>query len=713
MRVATYSDPNAAAKGSAFAVLMLVLIVALGSSALHSLMNHFVPQLHTSIALLWLLTYVAAFFGLMFSHGINWISWLARYRLLLVVVLFGTAISVSWSLDAAVSAERVVHLLGSSIIAIYLGFMVPLLTTLRISAVVLGVIMVASIAAAYIMPELGLQEYEGQIVWSGILNSKNALGFWAAIAVLLYVTLSESSNTFLLKVLCYLMAVVSLFVLIKSESATSLLAMLVAGSLSLYIYIAIRFQLGFVRMVVLALLMAGLVGFVLSNISTAELVGRTGDLTGRGEVWRQTWKLIMEKPVTGYGYGSIWFPNDATLWIQQSLTDFTWVVYHAHNGFLQVASEIGLPLSCIALIMVAQQLIEIFYCQYERQQVGVLFVLAFVVAYLISNFSEARFLVNRELYWIFFLALPISMLRQINVVSVDELEPDNTDKPWGAAKGRAWGHHQTVPGKPWLNPKPQNNNPALSANAAKRAALAAGAGIGAVAAGSEQLQLGVDESDLNASLDSATDFAMNDDIDDFDLSDFDDATLDNTQSAVFDESLAQNDTAQEELQNDPIDRAPEATEITEAEEAVEAAQDTRNNVDEDHNDFTLDNTAHVDELLHDDRVIEVDDHYDAFDVEEEPLDGDRFDKTMLPETPLHDVASLDIPLDDLNDSGDHADVENFTDTHDFTDSGDFTDAGDLTDNNSFSDIEDLTDADDTENLDDTNQTSDSADPPRS
>ena len=200
----------------------------------------------------------------------------------------------------------------------------------------------------------------------------------------------------------------------------------------------------------MAVLFVGLVGLAISNIDTAELLGRTGDLTGRGEVWRQTWKLIMDKPLTGYGYGALWFPNDATLWIQQSLTDFSWIVYHAHNGFLQVASEIGLPLSCVALLMVAQQLVEIFYCQYERQQVGVLFVLAFVLAYLISNFSEARFLVNRELYWILFLALPISMLRQITVQS---------DDPVGAEEDADHFEPAVVPGKPWLRPAGRQHTP--------------------------------------------------------------------------------------------------------------------------------------------------------------------------------------------------------------------------------------------------------------
>jgi hypothetical protein len=219
----------------------------------------------------------------------------------------------------------------------------------------------------------------------------------------------------------------------------------------------------------MAILFTAVLALAIANIETAELVGRTNDLTGRGEVWRQTWKLILDKPLTGVGYGSLWYPTDDTIWIQQSLTDFTWVVYHAHNGLLQVASEVGLPLAMIALLMVAQQLIEIFYCQYERQQVGVLFVLAFVTAYLISNFTEARFLVNRELFWIFFLALPISMLRQINLISTDAaLETDNSTNERPVVPPA----YSAVPGKPWLGPMPSGASKPVIARAPV-AALAA------------------------------------------------------------------------------------------------------------------------------------------------------------------------------------------------------------------------------------------------
>ena len=185
------------------AVGFLVLTILLGTSAIHSLLAYFAPAQTRFDAMLWLVLYGVAALGLMFNHGINWISWLVRYRILLVILLLGTIVSVFWSIDTAVSAERTVHVIGCSVIAIYLGFMVPLLTTLRVLAIVLGGILLSGVAAAIAMPDLGIENYEGQLVWKGILNSKNSLGFWSAIGVLLYLTLIDSSNSFFGKFLCF------------------------------------------------------------------------------------------------------------------------------------------------------------------------------------------------------------------------------------------------------------------------------------------------------------------------------------------------------------------------------------------------------------------------------------------------------------------------------------------------------------------------------
>jgi exopolysaccharide production protein ExoQ len=405
-------------KASLMAVLILVLTLLQGSSfmltmAMRSpLASEFAVSM---VTVSWLSMYLIATVGLIASSGLNWGTWLVRYRLPLTIIVAGTCFSALWSMDTVLTAERSIHLLGTTLVAVYIGFSLPITKILRTSATVLGLLMVASIIAALAFPSIGQVEYENTIVWAGVLTSKNTLGFWSAISILLLVSIcfwqiSNAARTFYL-----VLAIASVVCLYFSQSATSLLALFAAATVMICLHVAFSLRLSLISMMVLCVLVAGLAGVTFHFVDTAQLIGRSGDLTGRAEVWAQTWQIILNKPWTGYGYGTIWFPTDSSVWIQKTLTDFTWTVYHAHNGFLQIASEIGLPLATLTIVMIIQQVIEIIYCQYQRQQPGVLFVLGFMVALLLSNYSEARLLINRDLCWIFFVALPISMLQQITV----------------------------------------------------------------------------------------------------------------------------------------------------------------------------------------------------------------------------------------------------------------------------------------------------------
>jgi len=400
---------------SLLAMLVLFLTLIQGTSTTLTLAYKLAPSLEPALSALWGFTYLAALVGLIANFGINWLTWLIRYRLLLSTLLIGTAFSAMWSVEASLTMERSVHLIGSTIIAFYIGFTIPLLRIISFTTTVLGLLMFISIVTVFSFPAIGVENYEGNSVWRGVMTSKNTLGFWATITILCSATLMGNVPTIGKKLLCFYALCCGLIALVFSVSATSLLALIISALVMIYLYLAFRFELGLIATFVLGIMFATMMAFAFYNIDTAELIGRSGDLTGRSDVWAQVWALIQSRPLTGFGYGTLWYPTPDSLWIQQSLTDFSWKVYHAHNGLLQLASEIGIPLTAIAVIMIIQQLIEIVYCQYQRQQAGVLFVLGFTVALLVSNYSEARLVVNRELYWIFFVALPISMLQQVTV----------------------------------------------------------------------------------------------------------------------------------------------------------------------------------------------------------------------------------------------------------------------------------------------------------
>lgn len=398
--------------------LLFMIALVQGSSLSISLAARLAPggSAAAIVTLVWLLAYVLAVAILCLRHGADWVFWLARYRLPLLVLVAGTLASTTWSIDAGLTTERSVHFIGSTLIAIAIGFSLPLSRCLYLATWIFGCLMFVNVVVSLGMPDIGIENYEGQRVWRGVLASKNTLGFWSATAVLLFCTRLMHVNRLHARAALLVLIALALINLVMSSSATSLLAMMVAGMIMFYVYVARSFSLGIVPMILLGLLLLGLAALSIQFVNTAELVGRSGDLTGRGDLWSEVWRITTQRPLTGYGYGTIWNPTDDSLWIQESLMDLTWVSYHAHNGVLQVASELGLPLTTLVVIFALMQLVEILYSHHRLRPEGALFVLGFCVALLISNYSEARLLDNRELFWIFFVALPISLMRQVVVM---------------------------------------------------------------------------------------------------------------------------------------------------------------------------------------------------------------------------------------------------------------------------------------------------------
>ena len=172
----TYQAPY---RASLLATLVLLLTLIQGTSFTLTVAYRLeagAGPITSFVTLAWLLSYLLAVLGLVKTFGINWLTWLVRYRLTLTLVMAGVAFSALWSLDTELTIERSIHMIGSTIIALYIGFSLPLTRLLKVSALVLGFLMVISALTAVAFPAWGLEEYEGRQVWRGMLASKNTLG---------------------------------------------------------------------------------------------------------------------------------------------------------------------------------------------------------------------------------------------------------------------------------------------------------------------------------------------------------------------------------------------------------------------------------------------------------------------------------------------------------------------------------------------------------
>ena len=94
-------------QGSSFTVSLAIRTPLAGTAA------------GTAFNALWMLMYLVSAAGLFMNSGLNWATWMVRYRLPLTIIVSGVCFSSLWSMDAALTLELAVHLLVTTLVAWY------------------------------------------------------------------------------------------------------------------------------------------------------------------------------------------------------------------------------------------------------------------------------------------------------------------------------------------------------------------------------------------------------------------------------------------------------------------------------------------------------------------------------------------------------------------------------------------------------------------
>jgi len=115
-----------------------------------------------------------------------------------------------------------------------------------------------------------------------------------------------------------------------------------ASGLALLVVITLRWRWGWVLMLFMAILAGGIL-YSMGTFTVLEALSRSttlGGLAGRMEVWSRALYMIRDFPITGIGMGS--FEEVADLLYPFFLFE-PGKIEHAHNLFLQVAVDLGVP----------------------------------------------------------------------------------------------------------------------------------------------------------------------------------------------------------------------------------------------------------------------------------------------------------------------------------------------------------------------------------
>ena len=349
---------------------------------------------------LWLALLAAAGAVIAWRASLSWELLRSLNPFLLLFAALAVA-SIVWSIEPEVTVRRDIRLV--TILAVCFAFCLAGWNVRRFQSVVrpvLTMVLLGSIAFGLISPGLAIhQELAPELVgaWRGLANHKNTFGAIAGIALVLWLQGWLSGEVRLPRALfgCAL-AGVCLWLSRSSTAAISAVAAIVFLFLLLraprgaQAYLKYAVALAVVVLVVYAVAILRLIPGSDLLLAPVRLLGMDTTFTGRSEIWAIIVERFHLNPLLGVGYGAYWIGPVA----QSPSYEFVWRMGSfypgsAHNGYLDVANDLGWTGLVCLLGYIAVHLRQSLRALATDRSQGALFVALFIQQAMV-NLSESH-----------------------------------------------------------------------------------------------------------------------------------------------------------------------------------------------------------------------------------------------------------------------------------------------------------------------------------
>lgn len=224
-----------------------------------------------------------------------------------------------------------------------------------------------------------------------------------------------------------------------TRSGTMIIALAVAAAVALVVVLLRRASLGAARVRIYlgaaAVLVVGTTLAVTLRDTLFGLLGKSSDLTGRGDIWASVIERANEHPIRGWGFSSPWIPWSPyfeTFVVRNGAQQL-----QAHNAWLDVWMQLGIIGVVLFAALVISTLWRTWFMAVDRPRVDLrtdqpysalaLVPLLFFVILVVQSASESRMLI--ESGWVLVIAFAVASKRRPLVDAWTELSPEATEEP--------------------------------------------------------------------------------------------------------------------------------------------------------------------------------------------------------------------------------------------------------------------------------------------
>jgi len=334
------------------------------------------------------------------------LPWLILPGVFAVLALASTV----WSLDPLLTLRRALPFALAGLFGIWFAARYPLERQLAILRLAMIALAVAAITIVLLDPATGLDHSPGHAAdWQGVFTQKNACG---RIMVLASAVVLFDARRSLIRPGRLTALALFLFLLFMSGSRGAWAIQ--AALLFLFSLLAIASQADQRNRLVLAVAvplatMAIGAGLIVGFHQVAPLFGRDITLTGRTAIWIEVAHFIRQRPLFGYGYDAFWRGMQGPSLQVAAAVHF--IVAHAHNGFLEIALELGVA----GLLLFAVSWLRGWFALWSSWRCGeidrIAWPLSVLVLVALYDLDENTLLLYNGLFWVLYVSALVTIER--------------------------------------------------------------------------------------------------------------------------------------------------------------------------------------------------------------------------------------------------------------------------------------------------------------
>ncbi len=322
----------------------------------------------------------------------------------LTIFLLWCLLSVIWSNSPLDTGKRFFRIFTG--VTVILSLLVHTTSTkeiLNIIKPVLYLYVFASVAVCIAVPGAIDPAFQ---TWRGFSVEKNGLGQVAVVCILLSYFIFKRETGYA-KFIAATAVLFSVALLIGARSMTSISAftlILFAGSLLSVDTLFKPLGLGRTASVTIFLFIVVAIASVifispeLIGIIT-EAIGKDPTFSGRTNLWTAMIISIEKHPLFGTGYLAFWSVSPPSAYLKHIYDLFIWIPNQSHNGYLDIANEVGFIGLVLFLTMIIKYFINLRKLDFPDPWKWV------VIAALIINMQESvMFRLDHLVGWLFIIA---------------------------------------------------------------------------------------------------------------------------------------------------------------------------------------------------------------------------------------------------------------------------------------------------------------------